>query len=149
MESAHLVLQGALKTIKDDGFDLNRMKGYDVASLLLDRLEERGFIVIKAPVKRDELPGSLPAFIGKNHIGLLACLIKSRNQYTDIANIRVAWRIPIDEAGDVEYLERLGYVARHPVMRDSARITDQGRKVYEQAKAYGYRREEHWNAMAG
>jgi hypothetical protein len=37
MENASLVLQGALKNIRDDGFDLNAMRGVDISNLLLDR----------------------------------------------------------------------------------------------------------------
>lgn len=148
MDNASLVMQRAISTMKKDGFDLNAMCPYDISALLLDRLEAKGFIVINAPVKRKELPASLPSYIGKNHIGVLACMSRGVYQYSDIGNIRVAWGIPVDEEGDIEYLERLNYAERHPTIRSRARITDQGRRVVEQARAQGYKPEPGWNWMA-
>jgi hypothetical protein len=149
MENASLVLQGALKNIRDDGFDLNAMRGVDISNLLLDRLEKMGFVCLRAPVKRSELPGSFPLFMGKNHVAALACMMKKKpGEYTDIANMRVRWGVPIDEDGDIEMLARHGYAERDPVLRDRARATPAGEELVEQARAYGYRPEDKWSAMA-
>jgi hypothetical protein len=150
METTNVQMQRVLKSLREDGFDLNAMPENALAPLLLDRLEGRGYLVITAPLKREELPASFPEHLGKNHIGVLACMMDGFYQYTDIGNIRVRWGIPVDERGDIELLVRLGLAERDPrSSRDSARITDLGRKIVQQARAHGYKREPHWCAMAG
>lgn len=148
MENASLVMQGAISSMKQDGFDLNAMPHTQIANLLLDRLEGSGFLVVSAPVKRKELPAPLPSYIGKNHVAVMALMMKHDKQYLDIGNVRVRWGIPVDEEGDIEYLERLGYAERHPIMRCDARVTDQGRRVVEQARANGFKPEPGWPMWA-